>query len=91
MTYHSVNDTKKEKPTGSDYTTTMDGKPGPLKGSDRFDTVSVRRISKNQLEILESKDGAPVRKGLCDEGLPRALTADRTNTRNSSPRNRLGN
>ena len=57
MIYHSVNDTNKDKPTGSDYTAPMDGNPAPLKGSDRFDTVSVRRINKNQLEILESKDG----------------------------------
>lgn len=57
MIYHSVNDTNKDKPTGSDYTATMDGKPVPLKGSDRFNTVSVRRIGRNQLEILESKDG----------------------------------
>jgi hypothetical protein len=42
---------------GSDYTATMDGKAAPLKGSDRFDTVSVRRIGKNQLEFLESKGG----------------------------------
>jgi len=57
LVYHSVNDTNKDKPTGADYTATMNGKPAPLKGSDRFDTVSVRRLSKNQLEILESKDG----------------------------------
>ena len=57
MTYHSVNDTNKDKPTGIDYTATMDGKPYPATGSDRYDTVSVRRLNKNQLEILESKDG----------------------------------
>ena len=57
LIYHSVNDTNKDKPTGADYTATMDGKPCPLKGSDRFNTVSVRRLSRNQLEILESKDG----------------------------------
>jgi hypothetical protein len=55
--YHSVNDTNKEKPSGIDYTATMDGKPAPARGSDRYNTVSVRRLSKNQLEILESKDG----------------------------------
>src|SRR5215467_15980388 len=40
LIYHSVNDTNKDKPTGADYTATMDGKAAPLKGSDRFDTVS---------------------------------------------------
>jgi hypothetical protein len=57
MVYHSVNDTNKEKPSGIDYTVTMDGKPYPAKGSDRYNSASVRRLSKNQLEILESKDG----------------------------------
>jgi hypothetical protein len=57
VVYHSVNDTVKEKPTGIDYTATMDGKPYPARGSDRYNSVSVRRLSKNQLEILESKDG----------------------------------
>ena len=57
MIYHSVNDTNKDKPTGIDYTATMDGKAYSATGSDRYNTVSVRRLSKNQLEILESKDG----------------------------------
>ena len=57
MTYHSVNDTNKDKPTGIDYTTAMDGKPSPATGSASYNMVSVRRLSKNQLEILESKDG----------------------------------
>jgi hypothetical protein len=57
MIYHSVNDTDKNKPTGIDYTATMDAKAYPATGSDRYNMVSVRRLSKNQLEILESKDG----------------------------------
>lgn len=57
MTYHSVNDTNKDKPTGIDYTATMDGKPSPATGSNSYNTVSVRWLGKNQLEILESKDG----------------------------------
>jgi len=57
LVYHSVNDTNKENPTGFDYTVTMDGKPSPATGSATFNTASVRRLSKNQLEILESKDG----------------------------------
>jgi hypothetical protein len=57
LIYHSVNDTNKEKPSGIDYTATLDGKPSPATGNDRYNTVSVRRIGKNQLEILESKDG----------------------------------
>ena len=57
MIYHSVNDTNKDKPTGIDFTAAMDGKPCPATGSDRYNTVSVRRLSQNQLEILESKDG----------------------------------
>jgi len=57
LVYHSVNDTNKDKPSGIDYTVTMDGKPAPAAGSATFNTVSVRRLAKNQLEILESKDG----------------------------------
>jgi hypothetical protein len=57
LIYHSVNDTNKDNPSGIDYTATLDGKPCPSTGSDRYNTISVRRLSKNQLEILESKDG----------------------------------
>jgi len=57
LIYHSVNDTNKDKPSGIDYTAPLDGKPSPATGNDRYNTVSVRRIGKNQLEILESKDG----------------------------------
>ena len=57
LAYHSVNDTNRDKPTGVDYTVTMDGKPAPATGSATFNTVTVRRLSRNQLEILESKDG----------------------------------
>lgn len=57
LIYHSVNDTNKDKPSGIDYTAAMDGKPSPATGNDRYNTVSVRRIGKNQLEILETKDG----------------------------------
>ena len=57
LIYHSVNDTNKEKPTGVDYTVMMDGKSYPATGSSSFNSVSVRRLSRNQLEILETKDG----------------------------------
>ena len=55
MTYHSVNDTKKEKPTGSDYTTTMDGKPGPSKGSDRFDTFRCGGLARINLKFWRAR------------------------------------
>ena len=57
MIYHSVNDTDKNKPTGIDYTATMDAKANPATGSDRYNTVSVRRLGKSQIEILESRNG----------------------------------
>jgi hypothetical protein len=57
LMYHSVNNTNKEKPTGVNYAATMDGKPSPATGSATFNTVSVRRLSRNQIEILESQDG----------------------------------
>lgn len=58
MVYHSVNDTQKNKqPSLVDYTAKMDGKEYPLAGPSRYNMVSVRRLSQNQLEILELKDG----------------------------------
>lgn len=70
LIYHSVNDTNKDKPSGVDYTVTLDGKPSPATGSASFNTVSVRRIGKNQLEILESKNGDDVMVGAIWELLP---------------------
>ena len=56
--YHSENDTAKDKkPSLVDYTATMDWKQYPLTGPSRYNMVSVRRLSKNQLEVLEWKDG----------------------------------
>ena len=60
MVYHSINDTNPERKTGVDYTATMDGKPYSLKGSDRYNMVSVRRLGKTELDILETKDGDDV-------------------------------
>ena len=56
--YHSVNDTAKGKPPAViDYVATMDGKSYPLPNSARFNQVSIRRLSDDQMEILELKDG----------------------------------
>jgi hypothetical protein len=57
LTYHSVNNTVKEKTATSDYVARMDGKPYPLPGHTRYNQVTVRRISENDFEILELKDG----------------------------------
>jgi hypothetical protein len=57
LTYHSVNDTVKEKPGTSNFTAKMDGKSYPLSGQTRYNQVTVRRISENEFEILELKDG----------------------------------
>ena len=58
LTYHSVNDTQKDKkPSLVDYTAKMDWKPYPLTGAARYNQAAVRPLGKNQLEILELKDG----------------------------------
>ncbi len=57
LSYHSVNDTVKEKPASTNYVAKIDGKPYPLPGHPRYNQVTVRRISQNELEILELKDG----------------------------------
>ena len=55
--YHSLNDTDKSKPATFDYTAKLDWKPTPLAGSVRYDRVAVRRVGKNEFEIIEMKDG----------------------------------
>ena len=58
MTYHSANDTAKDKPPAKlDYVAKINGKMFPMQGTDRFNQVSVRRLGKTKLEILECKDG----------------------------------
>ncbi len=57
LTYHSVNDTVKDKATHMDYVAKIDGKPHPLTDHPRYNQVTVRRLNENQLEILELKDG----------------------------------
>jgi hypothetical protein len=57
LKYHSVNDTDKSKPSGLDYAAKLDWKPGPLANNPRFNQVAVRRLSKNEFEVLELKDG----------------------------------
>ncbi|MBB2162388.1 hypothetical protein [Gluconacetobacter sacchari] len=58
MIYHSVNDTAKGKPPMViDFDAVMDGKPYPLTGSARYDTVRVRRLGDDQIELLELKGG----------------------------------
>ena len=57
VTYHSVNDTSKERPPSLvDYTARMDWKPAPLQGAARYDKVSVRMLSATQMEVIELKD-----------------------------------
>jgi hypothetical protein len=57
LNYHSVNDTDKNKPSGLDYTAKLDWKPGPIANNPRFTQVAVRRLNKNEFEVLEMKDG----------------------------------
>src|SRR5271157_4020932 len=58
LKYHSINDTNKEKkPALVDYSAKLDWKPYPLAGGGRYNQVAARRIGKNELEIMELKDG----------------------------------
>lgn len=57
IVYHSVNSTLKGKPPMViDFDATMDGKLYALSGSGRYDTVRVRRLENNRIEILEMKN-----------------------------------
>jgi hypothetical protein len=71
LTYHSVNDTNKEKkPSLVDYTAKMDWKPFDLAGSSgRYNKVAVRMLGKSEMEVLELKD-ADVVVGAIYELLP---------------------
>jgi hypothetical protein len=57
LKYHSVNDTNKTKPTGTDYTAKLDWKPYPLANNVRYNQVAVRRLNEREFEVLELKDG----------------------------------
>lgn len=58
LKYHSINNTNKEKkPALVDYTAKLDWKPYPLTGGGRYNQVAARRVGKNELEIMELKDG----------------------------------
>ena len=57
LVYTSVNDTDKAKPMGLTYTATLDGATLPLPGQARYNQVSVRQLSKNEFQLLKSKDG----------------------------------
>jgi hypothetical protein len=57
LNYHSVNDTNKTKPTGTDYTAKLDWKPYPLANNARYNQVAVRRLNEREFEVLELKDG----------------------------------
>jgi hypothetical protein len=58
LKYHSINDTNKDKkPAFVDYTAKLDWKVYPLTGGGRYNQVAARRLSKNEMEIMELKDG----------------------------------
>ena len=57
LIYHSLNDTVPDKAATSDFTAQFDGKVYPLAGQARYNQVSVRKMSPDQYEILEYKDG----------------------------------
>src|SRR5229473_3725008 len=56
VTYHSVNDTNKDRPPNLvDYTAKMDWKPAPLAGAARYNKVAVRMLNPTQMEVIEMK------------------------------------
>jgi hypothetical protein len=57
VTYHSVNDTNKDRPPALvDYTAKMNWKPFPLTGAARYNQAAVRMLSPTQMEVIEMKD-----------------------------------
>lgn len=55
LSYHSVNINSPQ--AGLTYTAPLDGTVQPVLNNKRFNEVSVRKIGRNQLEILEMRDG----------------------------------
>jgi hypothetical protein len=51
--YHSSNITDTTHPLGASFDVPMDGKAHPVKDNPRFNSIQVRRIGPNQLEVLE--------------------------------------
>jgi hypothetical protein len=57
VTYHSVNDTNKDRPPALvDYTAKMNWRPFPLTGAARYNQAAVRMLSPTQMEVIEMKD-----------------------------------
>lgn len=54
--YHGVNDTNKDKLYIVDYTAKFDGRKYPIPNNDRYNMVSIRRLGKNEMKVLEWKD-----------------------------------
>jgi hypothetical protein len=57
LTYHSINDTNKEKPAFLDWVAKLDWQTYPIRNNARFNEVRVRLLTPAQLEVLELKDG----------------------------------
>ena len=55
--YHFANVTDQAHPVAATFTVPIDGKPHPIADNQRFNQISIRRISPGQLEVLEMKDG----------------------------------
>ena len=57
VTYHSVNDTNRDRPPALvDYTAKMNWKPFLLTGAARYNQAAVRMLSATQMEVIEMKD-----------------------------------
>ena len=55
--YHSINDTNKNAPAVLEYIAPLDGTVAPVLNNARFNQVSIKRLSPNELQLLELKDG----------------------------------
>ena len=54
---HSANDTNKAKVAGLDFSTPLDGTPSLVANQARYNQISVKKLSADDFQILEMKDG----------------------------------
>ena len=57
LSYHSVNDTDAAHPVGLDWAVPLDDTIAPIMGNPRFNQIRIKRLSADDFQVLEQKDG----------------------------------
>jgi len=72
------------KPVASTYAATYDGKETPVTGTGPYDTIALKRIDPNTVELTTKKDGKVVSKGkrvVSKDGKVMTVTSKGTNAK----------